>query len=133
MYIYIIEHEKSQFWMYKILSRVQIGSYQVGFICVGFFGFGSIHVGFVFMGKKISDSKNSYKFLVQFRIGYFCISSSLDFRLHIKMPMPTRYSVFNQQYGTSSEIIIFLLAFLLLIFPRFISFLLGVTFFLFSF
>ena len=105
--------------MYKILSRVQIGSYQVGSIWFGFLDpdlSGLVPFDFIFLGKRILDSKNTYKFSVWFQIGYFCISSSSDFRVHIKMPTLTRYSVFNQQYGTSSEIIIFLLAFLLLIF-----------------
>ena len=81
--------------MYKILSRVQIGSYQVGSIWFGFLDpdlSGLVPFDFIFLGKRILDSKNTYKFLVLvwFRIEYFCISSGSDFRIHIKMPRTTR-------------------------------------------
>ena len=74
------------------LSRVQIGSYRIGSIRIGSFGSGSIRIGSfsvpLLSDKKNLDPKDTCKFLVRFRIGYFWVGSGSDLRVQVKMPRP---------------------------------------------
>lgn len=92
------------------LSRVQIGSYQVGYIRVGFFWVRVFSGRFlsvpVLSGKKILDSKGTYKFSVQFRIGYFQAGSGLNLRIQVKMPRPTEnnQNTINPTHEQTSDV-----------------------------